>query len=188
SIPAVAPATVFKKSLRFGMVSSSKCLPVPIRAVLVLFPGLGHLFLVRCSPTPSGSPAGRRASINPLPAPNCAILVKAGRTGKSRVVHGLHDRPQMHLADFIKGNMERLLEEWEGFARSLGATSGMSREELRNWAEEMLTAIAEEIATQQSQDEQARKSRGRAPEHGPELSRSARAHASERLAQGFNLK
>lgn len=68
--------------------------------------------------------------------------------------------------------MERLLEEWDRSAREIKPQHvALTKEELRDWAQEMLLGIAEATACEQS----------------AQLSESAHAHARDRLGQGFNL-
>lgn len=95
----------------------------------------------------------------------------------------------MHLSTFILKNMEPILQEWEDFARSLGAiTSSMDDKALRDHAELMLRAIADDIQTEQSPAQQEAKGTGDAPvqpAHAPES--AATAHGSGRADEGFSL-
>ncbi|MBW3628847.1 MAG: RsbRD N-terminal domain-containing protein, partial [Gemmatimonadetes bacterium] len=70
----------------------------------------------------------------------------------------------MRLADFILSNREPILSEWTEFARTCTPASGpMNIEALRDHANEMLTVIAQDVATPQDGAEQSEKSKGRAP-------------------------
>jgi hypothetical protein len=54
----------------------------------------------------------------------------------------------MSLAEFITGNMEAILVEWEAFALTrLPAAASMSHLELRNEAQQILEAIAADLNT-----------------------------------------
>ena len=69
----------------------------------------------------------------------------------------------MRLADFIPGNMEAILVEWEAFATTLlPAAAKMTPLALRNHAQQILEAVALDLTTPQSKLEQADKSKGRA--------------------------
>jgi hypothetical protein len=55
------------------------------------------------------------------------------------------------LSEFILSNLEPILMEWEGFARTLFAPEqGVSAERLRDHAREMLIVMAKDIQTAQS--------------------------------------
>jgi len=85
--------------------------------------------------------------------------------------------------------MEPILQEWEDFARSLGAiTSSMNAAALRDHAEKMLKAIAADMETRQSSAQQEAKSRGRAARgsHEPP-SPAATTHGALRAGDGFTL-
>lgn len=82
--------------------------------------------------------------------------------------------------------MEAILNEWDRFAAAqLPAAGSMNAEALRDHAEEILRAVAKDILTPQSVEEQSRKSKGRvlravgAPETAAETHAFLRA-ASER--------
>ena len=94
----------------------------------------------------------------------------------------------MRLADFILGNMETILGEWEGFAASLlpGAT-GMTSLALRDDAKQILEAVARDLSTPQTKEAQAEKSKGRSPRliEAPET--AAQTHAVLRARGGFDI-
>jgi len=93
----------------------------------------------------------------------------------------------MPLADFILTNLERILTEWEAFAKSLPAGASMTPRKLRDDAERMLRFIAADLATGQTLAEEIAKSQGRG-EPLPEGERSAaHDHGLQRLADGFDL-
>jgi len=95
----------------------------------------------------------------------------------------------MRLADFIETKTEAILAEWEKFARTLlPAASGLESPALRDHAEQILQAIARDLRTDQSPNEQAAKSRGEArrPLHSPET--AAETHAVLRATGGFTMQ
>lgn len=94
----------------------------------------------------------------------------------------------MTLTDFIRNNIEQLLQEWEEFARvAQPDDADLDRRELRDWADALLRAIATEIHDPQSDADLERNSKRLWPSDAPEVSTAARTHAMDRLAQGFNL-
>lgn len=93
----------------------------------------------------------------------------------------------MRLADFILANLEPILQAWEDFASTLQPASGsMDSAQLRDHAQQMLEAIAKDLATPQSPAEQAAKSRGAAIRHIHDT--AAETHAVTRLASGFTVE
>jgi signal transduction histidine kinase len=94
----------------------------------------------------------------------------------------------MCLSDFIRDNMEELLQEWETFACTLlpsGKT--LDRAGLRDDAESLLRAIALDMEGSQSMEQQSLKSKGarlREPALAP---RPANTHAHDRYAIGLDL-
>lgn len=95
----------------------------------------------------------------------------------------------MRLADFILSNTEKILSEWEDFARNLTPGSAMSVIALRDHAESILRAAARDMLSLQTSRQQSEKSKGHgaggsASEH---LDRASEEHAISRLADGFNL-
>ena len=70
----------------------------------------------------------------------------------------------MRLAEFIRRNMEAILAEWETFAATLlPAAAGLTPLSLRDHAQQILEAIAKDLTTPQTGEEQSEKSKGRAP-------------------------
>jgi signal transduction histidine kinase len=86
--------------------------------------------------------------------------------------------------------MEPILQDWEDFARSLGAVSeSMDTIALRDHAKLMLQAVAADLETRQSAAEQEAKSKGKAPaplSHEPDT--PAETHGSLRAEEGFSLQ
>ncbi|HET8635782.1 MAG TPA: sensor histidine kinase, partial [Acidobacteriaceae bacterium] len=94
----------------------------------------------------------------------------------------------MRLAEFILGNMEAILAEWEAFAATLlPAATGMTSRALRDHAQAILEAVARDISTPQTRHEQSEKSKGRAraAEGAPET--AAQTHALLRGESGFDV-
>lgn len=95
----------------------------------------------------------------------------------------------MRLADFIDTHTEQILSEWERFARTLlPAAGGLDSAALRDHAGQILHAIARDLRTPQSRNEQAAKSRGEAvrPASSPET--AAESHAVLRATGGFTMQ
>lgn len=94
----------------------------------------------------------------------------------------------MRLADFIDGNREPILAEWEAFARTCTPASGpMDIAALRDHANEMLTVIAADLRTPQDQRAQAAKSRGKGPADEDEPT-AAEEHGAGRAESGFTME
>jgi signal transduction histidine kinase len=94
----------------------------------------------------------------------------------------------MKLSVFITENLEELLVEWEAFALSLLAPGQtMTPLALRDHATQILLAIAEDIESNQSDLEQAYKSKGFVPI--AEATRTAAmTHGALRYLAGFDLR
>lgn len=103
------------------------------------------------------------------------------------VGNSAHDDP-VRLSDFIRENMEQLLSEWESFAQGLlppGKT--LNRAALRDDAESLLRAIALDMETAQSREQQALKSKGGFRREDLSLELSSHTHAHDRYAIGFDV-
>jgi signal transduction histidine kinase len=91
------------------------------------------------------------------------------------------------LSDFIVGNRETIMSEWEAFARTCAPASGsMDITALRDHASEMLSVIAEDLNTPQSQLEQSEKSKGNAPVENGKT--AAERHGADRAESGFTTE
>lgn len=90
----------------------------------------------------------------------------------------------MRLHQFIVTNMELILAEWVSFARSIQPIK-MTNAELRDHAKEMLTTIAKDLETAQSEFERSEKSKGLQPRTEGET--PAEIHADCRLRSGFTI-
>jgi signal transduction histidine kinase len=93
----------------------------------------------------------------------------------------------MRLSEFIIRNMEEILVEWEAFASSLLAEGQvMTPRALRDHARQILLAIAEDIESNQTDLEQAYKSKGFVAI--PEAAKTAaQTHGALRHLSGFDL-
>ena len=94
----------------------------------------------------------------------------------------------MRLAQFILDEMEAILREWEAFAATnLPAAASMSSLALRDHAQQILQAVAKDLATHQSREAQIEKSLGHArkPSGAPET--AAQTHALLRARSGFDI-
>jgi signal transduction histidine kinase len=94
----------------------------------------------------------------------------------------------MRLHDFIRDHQERILEEWESFARTVSPASGtMDVTALRDHAIEMLTVIAADLRTAQSAYQQSEKSMGRGSDRDPSAT-AAEEHGASRAESGFSIE
>jgi len=91
----------------------------------------------------------------------------------------------MRLADFIRAEMEPILQDWEEFAKTILPARHMSKSGLRDHARGMLLEIADDLDTHQSELEQAAKSKGCEPKDGEES--WAEVHGGDRQTSGFSV-
>lgn len=95
----------------------------------------------------------------------------------------------MRLSDFILANMQRIVDRWESFASTLvPAAAHMGSLELRDHAQQILEAIAADLRTSQTREEQLTKSLGLAPELENAPHTAAQTHAILRARGGFDIK
>jgi signal transduction histidine kinase len=90
----------------------------------------------------------------------------------------------VRLSKFILSNLEEILSEWESFASTVLPRKQFNKAMLRNHAAEMLTAIAKDMETPQTVEQQTVKSKGRGPKTAQDT--AAERHSNVRLGQGFN--
>jgi signal transduction histidine kinase len=101
--------------------------------------------------------------------------------------------PQQHadrlrgVPAFIRNDLEVLLRGWDRFAAALAQNRAVDHSTLRDHAREILLAVAEDMATEQSNQEQIDKSRGLRPESLTDLNVAAVSHGLGRLAAQFSL-
>lgn len=94
----------------------------------------------------------------------------------------------MRLAEFILQEMEAILAEWEAFAATLlPAAAGMTPLALRDHAQQILAAVARDLATPQTRAAQSEKSKGRAPGPADAPETAAQTHAVLRARGGFDI-
>jgi signal transduction histidine kinase len=94
----------------------------------------------------------------------------------------------MRLADFILDRMDAILSQWEEFARSLlPAAADMRTLALRDHAQQILEAVARDLSTSQTREEQTEKSTGQAPILAGVPETAAQTHALLRARSGFDM-
>jgi diguanylate cyclase (GGDEF)-like protein/PAS domain S-box-containing protein len=91
----------------------------------------------------------------------------------------------MRLADFIRAEIEPILQDWEAFAKTLLSAKHMGKSGLRDHAKDMLLAIADDLDTPQSEKEQVAKSKGHEPVDDGET--WAEIHGGDRHISGFSV-
>lgn len=75
----------------------------------------------------------------------------------------------MRLSDFILSNLEPILQDWEDFASTIQTPgAALDQEGLRDHAAQMLHAIAQDLRTTQTVQEQLDKAQGLAPQEEEE--------------------
>jgi signal transduction histidine kinase len=93
----------------------------------------------------------------------------------------------MRLSAFIGENLEAIMAQWESYAREIQPPPGrLSREELRDSVRSALEVIADDMRVDEDSLEQYRRSHGQSTLHR-RISEVARAHASDRMLQGFKI-
>ena len=94
----------------------------------------------------------------------------------------------MRLNEFVLQNIEPILIEWETFAATLlPAAGGMNSLALRDHAQQILEAVAKDLASPQTRDAQSEKSKGRAPRLSGAPETAAQTHAVLRAQSGFDV-
>lgn len=94
----------------------------------------------------------------------------------------------VRLADFIRANIEPIVEEWVKFALTrTPASESMTHLALRDHIVELLAFIADDIESTQTHNEQVEKSQGLGSAEGEFTRSAAEIHAALRLADGFNI-
>ena len=91
------------------------------------------------------------------------------------------------LSTYIRENTEKILSEWETFARSLPMGGSMDIVALRDHAKEMLGVIAGDLANPQTQEEQQDKAAGESDAIQENSSTAAQAHGAGRAESGFTI-
>jgi signal transduction histidine kinase len=94
----------------------------------------------------------------------------------------------MRLPDFIRQHVERIVDEWEAFARTITpAAEHMDRVALRDHASAILLAAARDMTTEQTASGQAAKAKGEGPQKTPSLDAAGASHGEMRHTVGFDL-
>ncbi len=94
----------------------------------------------------------------------------------------------MKLSSFILSEIDSIATEWEVFAAAqLPAAAQMGSLALRDHVEQILKAIAKDILTAQTSDEQSEKSKGRAARLREASNTAAETHALLRAESGFSI-
>lgn len=91
----------------------------------------------------------------------------------------------IRLADFIRAEIEPILQDWEEFAKTILHARYMGKAGLRDHARNMLLEIADDLDSHQSESEQAAKSKGCEPKDEEET--WAEVHGGDRQASGFSV-
>src|SRR5688500_12628661 len=91
------------------------------------------------------------------------------------------------LAQFIRDNTERILQEWETFARGLPLGGVMDVAALRDHAAQMLEVVARDLDEPQTADEQDSKARGLSDANRRVTVTAAQEHGSGRADSGFSV-
>ena len=91
----------------------------------------------------------------------------------------------IRLADFIRSDIEPILQDWQEFAETIFHARHMGKTGLRDHARDMLMAIADDLESKQTESEQTAKSRGCGPENGE--ASWAEVHGGDRQTSGFSV-
>jgi signal transduction histidine kinase len=93
----------------------------------------------------------------------------------------------MSLTVFIRDHHEEIISQFAMFAKTLMPPgAAMSETELRDHAEDVLTAVVQDMGFVQTSEEQSRKSQGRGSANV--MQASGRLHADDRLQHGFTFR
>lgn len=96
-------------------------------------------------------------------------------------------RPPVSLSAFVRDHHEQIIVEFAAFAKTLmPAGADMTDAELRDHAMEMLTAAVQDMGTEQTIEEQLRKSRGLGSARL--MKTSGELHADNRIRHGFTFQ
>jgi signal transduction histidine kinase len=93
----------------------------------------------------------------------------------------------MSLSAFIRDHHENIIVEFAAFAKTLMPPGAdMNEAELRDHAEEILTAAVRDMGIRQTGEEQSRKAQGHGSAHAMEA--SGKRHADDRIQHGFTFR
>src|SRR5688572_32439946 len=95
----------------------------------------------------------------------------------------------MRLADFILANTEPILAEWEVFARRIWPGPATDPATLRDHAEDILRATAQDMVSDQTALQQSDKSKGDgdAGAASVRIDKASTLHGAGRVQSGFDL-
>lgn len=94
----------------------------------------------------------------------------------------------MSLSALIRANMHGLVDEWACHARDhIGAAQALAITELEDSARELFSAMADDMDTEQTQEDRIKKAHGDLPGKCEGITRYAQEHADHRVSQGFSL-
>lgn len=95
----------------------------------------------------------------------------------------------MQLSDFIRSEIEHILQDWEEFAKGIFHARHMDKAGLRDHARDMLLEIADDLDSHQSESQQAAGTKGRrqADEPTDGADSWAEVHGGDRQTSGFSV-
>lgn len=93
----------------------------------------------------------------------------------------------MRLADFISQNRGPIVAEWESFAKTLFPGATMTRLQLRDHIDEILSFISNDLQTSQTKAEAVKKSHGESDSSEASADTAAEAHGKLRHDDGFDI-
>ena len=93
----------------------------------------------------------------------------------------------MRLANFIRQNRDPIIAEWEAFAKTLAPAVNMTRLQLRDHIDEILSFISSDLDTDQTLTEQIKKSHGESDNTEAYKDTAAEAHGDLRHDDGFDI-
>ena len=94
----------------------------------------------------------------------------------------------MPLPALIRANLDRLVDEWCVYAADhIAPARTLTRDELENSSRELFTAIADDIGTEETDEQRRQKSHGERSGNSCALTDYAQCHANHRASQGFSL-
>lgn len=92
----------------------------------------------------------------------------------------------MNLSAFIRRREEAIIRNWEDFAKEyIPPAENLNLEKLRDHVKEILSFIASDLETAQTESQQISKSKGESDTRSAAQDTAAQSHADERFAEGF---
>lgn len=93
----------------------------------------------------------------------------------------------MRLADFISQNRSPIIAEWESFAKTLAPATTMTRLQLRDHIDQILSFISDDLQTRQTKAEAVEKSHGKSDSTEAYADTAAETHGVLRHDDGFDI-